>query len=153
MASRIAIVVGSESDKPVMAECKRYLDHFGVAYDEMVLSAHRTPKQTAAFAEQAEERGYQLIIAAAGMAAHLPGVIAAHTTLPVLGVPLAASDLKGVDALYAIVQMPSGVPVGTLGIGKAGAINAAVLAVEILSLNDSKLKETLRHFKEHGCRI
>jgi 5-(carboxyamino)imidazole ribonucleotide mutase len=149
----IAIVIGSESDKPVMAECKRYLDHFGVAYDEFVLSAHRTPKETAAFAEQAEERGYQVIIAAAGMAAHLPGVIAAHTTLPVLGVPLAASDLKGVDALYAIVQMPSGVPVGTLGIGKAGAVNAAVLAVEILSLGDSRLKEALRHFKEHGCRI
>lgn len=153
MSAQVAIVVGSTSDKPLMAECKRYLEHFGVGHDEFVLSAHRTPKETAAFAERAEEKGYQVIIAAAGMAAHLPGVIAAHTRLPVLGVPLAASELNGVDALYSIVQMPSGVPVGALGIGKAGAINAAVLAVEILALKDPKLKEALRHFKEHGCRI
>ncbi len=153
MPSKVAIVMGSESDRAVLVDCKRYLDYFGVSYDEMVLSAHRTPKQTAAFAEEAEARGYRVIIAAAGMAAHLAGVIAAHTTLPVLGVPLAASALGGVDALYSIVQMPAGVPVGTLGIGKAGAVNAAVLAVEILSLSDSKLKEALRHFKEHGSRI
>ncbi|RMF60058.1 MAG: AIR carboxylase family protein, partial [Calditrichaeota bacterium] len=111
------------------------------------------PKETAEFAERARDQGYRVIIAIAGMAAHLPGVIAASTTLPVIGVPMPNSSLNGVDALYSMVQMPAGVPVATVAIGAAGAANAAVLAAEILALSDAEVLDRLREFKESGCRI
>ena len=149
----VAVIMGSTSDKPIMAECTRYLEYFGIEYKELILSAHRTPDETAQFARQAEKNGFKLIIAGAGMAAHLPGVIAAHTTLPVIGVPLSGSALNGVDALYSIVQMPSGVPVATCAIGKAGAINAAVLAAEILGLQENKIKQKIIEFKKQGSKL
>lgn len=151
--ARVAILMGSKSDKPTMEKCNEMLDYFGISYDEFILSAHRNPAQTAEFAESAEGKGYKIIIAAAGMAAHLAGVIAGHTTLPVIGVPMPGSALNGVDALYATVQMPSGVPVATVAIGSAGAANSAVLAAQILALNSADLKAKLREFKERGCRI
>ena len=149
----VAVVMGSQSDKPVMAECLRHLEFFGIPFQEHILSAHRTPDQTAEFARTAHQSGIKIIIAAAGMAAHLPGVIAAHTTLPVIGVPLAGSELNGIDALYSMVQMPSGVPVATMAIGKAGAINAAVLAAEILGITDQQINNKLLEFKKHGCKL
>jgi len=150
---RVAIVVGSPRDVPTLAECRRYLDHFRIPYDEFVLSAHRNPDETADFARSAEGAGYGVIIAAAGMAAALPGVLAAHTRLPVIGIPLSASDLQGLDALLSIVQMPSGVPVGTVSIGKAGAVNAAVFAARILALEDPDLAERVKDFMKSGSRL
>lgn len=149
----VAVVMGSSSDQPVMAECTRYLEYFGISFQGIVLSAHRNPEETAQFARQAQERGIKVIIAGAGMAAHLAGVIAANTTLPVIGVPLAGSELHGVDALYSMVQMPSGVPVATMAIGKAGAINAAVLAAQILALEDPAIQQKLVEFKKQGCKL
>ena len=131
---KVAILIGSKTDEPVMQGCTEYLDRFGIAYDLKVSSAHRQPEETAAFVRQAESSGYSLIIAAAGMAAHLPGFAASLTSLPVIGVPLEGSALHGIDALYSIVQMPSGIPVATVAVGAAGARNAAVLAAEILAL-------------------
>lgn len=149
----VAVVMGSSSDQPIMAECTRHLEYFGIPFQGFILSAHRTPDETAQFAKQARDKGIEIIIAGAGMAAHLPGVIAAHTTVPVIGVPLAGSDLNGVDALYSIVQMPSGVPVATMAIGKAGAINAAVLAAEILGISDKNVHQKLNEFKKLGCKL
>jgi 5-(carboxyamino)imidazole ribonucleotide mutase len=150
---KVAILMGSESDKEVMQNCVKYLEWFAIDYELKVLSAHRSPDATADFAKNAEKNGFDLIIAAAGMAAHLPGFVAANTTLPVIGVPLAASEMRGVDALYSIVQMPPGIPVATVAIGSAGAKNAAVLAAEILALNDGKLKESLQEFRKRGAKI
>jgi 5-(carboxyamino)imidazole ribonucleotide mutase len=152
-SAQIAIVMGSTSDQAAVDECQKYLDYFGVKAKQFVLSAHRTPKQTAEFAENAERDGYQVIIAVAGMAAHLPGVIAASTKLPVIGVPMDGSSLNGLDALYSIVQMPKGVPVACVAVGKAGAANAAILAAQILSLAEPELKAKLAAFKEQGSRI
>ena len=149
----VAVIMGSSSDKPIMSECIRHLEHFRIGYEEHILSAHRTADETAKFAKQAEENGFKLIIAGAGMAAHLPGVIAAHTTLPVIGIPLSGSALNGVDALYSIVQMPSGVPVATCAIGKAGAVNAAVLAAQILGLHDDEIKQRFIDFKKKGSKL
>ena len=142
-ATRVAILMGSDSDLPVMAEAARVLDSLGVGYELHVTSAHRTPARTEEIIRTAPDRGVQVFIAGAGSAAHLAGVTAAHTTLPVLGVPLAASDLGGLDALLATAQMPAGIPVGTLAIGKAGAANAAWLASSILALADDGLAERL----------
>jgi 5-(carboxyamino)imidazole ribonucleotide mutase len=150
---KVAVLLGSTSDEEVMKGCTDYLTKFGIPWDLKILSAHRTPDATAAFVKSAEENGYALIIAAAGMAAHLPGVAAAYTTLPVIGVPLAGSELKGVDALYAIVQMPAGIPVATVAIGSAGAKNAAVLAAEILALGEPALTARLREFRAAGARF
>ena len=150
---KVAVLLGSSSDEEVMKGCTDYLTKFGIPWDLKILSAHRTPDATAAFVKSAEENGYALIIAAAGMAAHLPGVAAAYTTLPVIGVPLAGSELKGVDALYAIVQMPAGIPVATVAIGSAGAKNAAVLAAEILALGEPSLTARLREFRAAGARF
>jgi len=149
----VAVIMGSTSDQSVMSECTRHLEHFGIGYEEHILSAHRTPDETALLAKQAEENGFKLIIAGAGMAAHLPGVIAAHTTLPVIGIPLSGSALNGVDALYSIVQMPSGVPVATCAIGKAGAVNAAVLASQILGLQHDEIKQKFIDFKKMGSKL
>jgi phosphoribosylaminoimidazole carboxylase PurE protein len=136
-----------------MKNCERYLQYFGVEYEKMVLSAHRNPIETIEFARNAEERGFKVIIAGAGMAAHLPGVIAANTTLPVIGVPIPSSELNGVDSLYSIVQMPPGIPVATVAIGKSGAVNAAVLAVQMLALQDENLKKKLEEFRSKGSKL
>ncbi len=150
---KVAILLGSESDKEVMQNCVKYLEWFGIDHEMRILSAHRSPDATADFAKNAEKNGFSLIIAAAGMAAHLPGFIAANTTLPVIGVPLASSEMHGIDALYSIVQMPPGIPVATVAIGAAGAKNAAVLAAEILAMGSEKLKESLRDFRKRGAKI
>ncbi|MGA9363042.1 MAG: 5-(carboxyamino)imidazole ribonucleotide mutase [Bacteroidota bacterium] len=150
---KVAILLGSESDREVMQNCANYLEWFKIEYEMKVLSAHRNPRETTAFAKSAEKRGIGIIIAAAGMAAHLPGVIAAHTTLPVIGVPLSSSDLRGIDALYSIVQMPAGIPVATVAIGGAGAKNAAVLAAEILATSDTRMKKKLQEFRKRGSKI
>lgn len=143
----VAVMMGSRSDWEVMRQASDILKEFGVAHECRVLSAHRTPAETAEYARSAEQRGIEVIIAAAGMAAHLAGVVAAHTTLPVLGVPLEGSSLKGLDALLSTVMMPGGIPVGTLAIGKAGAVNAALLAVAILANKRPELREKLRQYR------
>jgi phosphoribosylamine--glycine ligase len=145
---QVGMVMGSESDRPVMEEAARVLDEFGVGWELVVRSAHRTPDAAATWARTARARGVRVIIAAAGGAAHLAGAMAAHSRLPVLGVPLASSPLGGFDALLSTVQMPPGVPVGTLGVGAWGARNAAHLALRILGLGDPALAERL----EAGAR-
>ena len=144
----VAVVMGSSSDWETMKHAADVLDRFGVAHERHVVSAHRTPVWMAEFAAGAEARGIEVIIAGAGGAAHLPGMVAAHTTLPVLGVPVQSAALQGLDSLLSIVQMPAGVPVGTLAIGKAGATNAAILAVSILSNSRKELRAKLRAFRE-----
>src|SRR5262245_19491420 len=139
----VAILMGSDSDLPVMAECAAVLDGYGVPYDVRVLSAHRSPDPAARFAKQAEQRGFKVIVAGAGGSAHLAGVMAAHTALPVIGVPLAGSPLGGFDSLLSTVQMPPGVPVAPVGVGPMGAKNAGHLAVAILSLSDAALRQKL----------
>lgn len=139
----VAILMGSENDWGVMQAAARTLEEFGVSFDARVLSAHRTPAETATYVQAADAAGTQVFIAAAGMAAHLAGAVAAQTTRPVLGVPLASPDFNGLDALLATVQMPPGVPVGTLALGKAGATNAALLAVAILANSRPELRERL----------
>jgi phosphoribosylaminoimidazole carboxylase PurE protein len=148
---RVGIVMGSDSDWEVMSAAAARLDAFGIPYEVTVSSAHRAPERTATYAKTARERGLRVIIASAGMAAHLAGVVAAHTTLPVIGVPQAGS-LLGLDALLATVQMPSGVPVATVAVGKAGAENAAVLAAQILALADDGLASRLQEFKTELAR-
>jgi phosphoribosylaminoimidazole carboxylase PurE protein len=142
-AVRVGIVMGSDSDRPVMEEAAKVLADFGVGCELVVRSAHRTPEAAAAWARTARARGLRVVIAAAGGAAHLAGAMAAHTRLPVLGVPLASSPLAGFDALLSTVQMPPGVPVGTLGVGAWGARNAAYLAVRILAVSDAALARRL----------
>ncbi len=144
----IGIVMGSKSDLPSISEAEKMLRTFGVKAEVQVLSAHRSPLATINYASLARQRGVQVIIAAAGGAAHLAGVIAAHTTLPVIGVPMATRHLKGIDSLFSTVQMPSGVPVATMAIGKSGAKNAALLAVQILALEDKKLQKRLAAYKK-----
>jgi phosphoribosylaminoimidazole carboxylase PurE protein len=139
----VAVLMGSDSDAPVMGGCTRVLEEYGVAYEARVLSAHRTPDATARYVRAAEGRGLRVIVAGAGGAAHLAGTVAAHTTLPVIGVPLASSPLSGFDALLATVQMPPGVPVATMGVGPMGAANAGHLAVEMLALADAGLRRKL----------
>lgn len=140
---RVAILMGSDSDWNVMSTASERLASFGVEHEAHVLSAHRSPEETGRFAREAKKRGLEVFICAAGVAAHLAGAVSAQTTLPVLGVPLDASGLGGLDALLATVQMPAGIPVGTLAIGKAGADNAAILAVQILALADDALAAKL----------
>ena len=139
--------MGSKSDWEVMRQSDEVLTRFGIPHECRVLSAHRTPLQTAEYVSAAEARGVEVVIAAAGGAAHLAGVCAAHTVLPVLGVPMESASLKGLDSLLATVQMPAGIPVGTLAIGAAGARNAALLAVAILSASRPELREALRRFR------
>ncbi len=135
--------MGSDSDLPVMAECVKVLESYGVGYDIRVLSAHRSPAQATRFARDAEGRGFRVVVAGAGGAAHLAGVLAAHTLLPVIGVPLASSPLSGFDALLSTVQMPPGIPVATVGVGAMGAANAGHLAVTILALQDGALRRRI----------
>jgi phosphoribosylaminoimidazole carboxylase PurE protein len=149
---RVAVLMGSESDREVMTNAEETLGKYGVECDVVVASAHRTPDKTREYARTAEERGIKVIIAGAGAAAHLPGAVAAHTKLPVIGVPLAGTSLGGLDALLSIVQMPKGVPVATMAIGKAGAINAAKFAVQILALEDEQLANKLRDEREEATK-
>ncbi len=143
----VAVVMGSKSDMPVMELTGKMLEEFGITYKMFVMSAHRNPDKTAEFARNARRRGVKVFIAGAGMSAHLPGAIAAMTTLPVIGVPLSSSPLSGLDSLHSIVQMPTGVPVATMSIDAAGAKNAAILAAQILSLGDGRLRKRLRAYK------
>jgi 5-(carboxyamino)imidazole ribonucleotide mutase len=144
----VAVIMGSQSDWETMKHADETLSQFGVAHESRVISAHRSPSLAAEFGSTAEERGLEVIIAAAGGAAHLAGVLAAHTTLPVLGVPMKSDALNGLDSLLATVQMPGGIPVGTLAIGKPGAINAALFAVAILANSRPELRGKLHEFRE-----
>jgi phosphoribosylaminoimidazole carboxylase PurE protein len=148
----VVIMMGSKSDIPVMEAAGDVLKAFGVGYEVKVLSAHRTPKETVAYTEGLLPRGVRAVICAAGMSAALPGVVAAHTMLPVIGVPLNASDLHGMDALLSIVQMPPGVPVGCVAVGKPGAKNAAFLALRILGLNDAEIAKKLVEYQDSERR-
>ena len=144
----VGVIMGSTSDWETMRLAVEVLRDFGVPHERRVVSAHRTPHLMARYAEEAEAQGMEVIIAGAGGAAHLPGMVAAHTTLPVLGVPVESRALKGVDSLLSIAQMPAGIPVGTLAIGKAGATNAALLAVAILANSHPELRERLKAFRQ-----
>lgn len=151
-APRVGILMGSDSDWEVMSAAAARLDAFGVPYEVTVTSAHRAPQRTAEYARTARDRGLGVLIAGAGVAAHLAGVVAAFTTLPVIGVPLEAGSLRGIDALLSTVQMPAGVPVAAVAIGKPGAENAAILAVQILAVSDDELAQRLAAFKEELAR-
>ena len=144
---KVAIIMGSDSDWPVMKNAAQMLADFGVPYEAKVISAHRTPDLMFAFAENAQKNGYQIIIAGAGGAAHLPGMVAAKTTLPVLGVPVPSKHLQGQDSLLSIVQMPKGIPVATFAIGDAGAANAGLFAISILANQDADLAKKLAEFR------
>ncbi len=151
--AKVAVIMGSESDRPVVKEALPYLEYFQIEYQIEVMSAHRTPDLVQKFSQSAQKNGFEVLIACAGMAAHLPGVIAAYTTLPVIGVPLATGALNGVDSLYSIVQMPAGVPVATMAIGKAGMRNAAIFAAQIIARADKNVANLLKEFKKNKCRI
>ncbi len=148
----VSIVMGSDSDLEIMRESTKPLEEFGIAYEIDITSAHRSPHRTAEYAAKAAQRGIRVIIAGAGGAAHLAGVIAAHTTLPVIGVPMPSSSLGGMDALLATVQMPAGIPVATVAIGKAGATNAGILAAQILGVADAGVSNKLSAYKEKLSR-
>ena len=145
MSVKVGIIMGSDSDLPVMKDAAEILEEFEISYELTVVSAHRTPKRVANYAEQAEEKGIDVIIAGAGGAAHLPGMTAAETSLPVIGVPIKTSKLSGVDSLYSIVQMPGGVPVATVGIN--GAKNAALLAIQMLGAADNNIRQQMKDYK------
>jgi len=148
----VGILMGSDTDLPVMSEAGNTLERFGIAYEMEVVSAHRTPARAHEYATTAAKRGLKVLIVGAGAAAHLAGVMAANTTLPVIGVPLASSALNGLDALLATVQMPGGIPVATMAIDKAGAVNAAIFAAEILGLSDTEIARRLMAHKEELVR-
>ena len=153
MYGKVAVLIGSESDRETMEASRKYFDYFQIQMDLRVMSAHRTPEEVSKFASSARSNGYHILIGAAGMAAHLAGALKAYSTLPVIGVPLQGGVEGGMDALLSTVQMPKGVPVATMSIGKAGAINAAILAAEILSLNNQTLSEKLQEFKNAGSKL
>ncbi len=148
MQTFVGVIMGSQSDWPVMQEASHILEQLEIGHEAKIISAHRTPERLVGYAKNARARGLQVIIAGAGGAAHLPGMVASMTSLPVLGVPVASRNLKGLDSLLSIVQMPGGVPVGTLAIGEAGAKNAALLAASILSLHDTGLAERLDAWRQ-----
>ena len=143
----VGVIMGSKSDWQTMSHATEILEEFGISYEAKIVSAHRTPHWMVEYASSAEQRGLEVIIAGAGGAAHLPGMVAAHTVLPVLGVPIESRALKGMDSLLSIVQMPAGIPVGALAIGNAGAANAALLAIAILATHHLDLRERLRAFR------
>ena len=144
----VGIIMGSQSDWPTMQQAAAILDELQIPYETRIISAHRTPKRMAQYAEAARARGLKVIIAGAGGAAHLPGMVASQTTLPVLGVPVESRALKGMDSLLSIVQMPKGIPVGTLAIGESGASNAALLAAAILSTHDARVADALAAWRQ-----
>ena len=145
-SKQVLIILGSKSDEDMMKGCPAMLENFGVGYKLVISSAHRNPEKTSKLASNAHADGFKVIIAAAGMAAALPGVVASHTTLPVIGVPMPGSALNGVDALYSIVQMPAGVPVACMAVGSHGAKNAAIFAARIIALEDSKVADKLKQY-------
>ena len=148
MKPKVLIIMGSDSDLSLMEEAAKVLEHFNISYQMTVSSAHRTPERTVRIVRNAEKNGIEVIIAGAGAAAHLAGVIASHTVLPVIGVPIDSSPLKGIDALFSTVQMPPGVPVAAMAIGKAGAKNAAIFAVEILGIKDPVISSSLKDYRK-----
>lgn len=145
---KVGLLLGSDSDWPLIEDTAKTLHEFDVAFEARVISAHRTPEQAALYAQSAHQRGLKVIIAAAGGAAHLAGVLAAHTTLPVIGIPVKGGALDGLDALLSTVQMPAGIPVATVALGRAGAINAALLAIQILAIDEGDLTRKLQHYKK-----
>ncbi len=153
MNGKAAILIGSESDREIMDSSRQYFEYFNIEMDLRIMSAHRNPNDVASFASSARENGYHVLIGAAGMAAHLAGALKAHSTLPVIGVPLPGGIADGMDALLATVQMPKGVPVATMSVGKAGAINAAILTAEIISLQNKELVVKLKEFKAVGSKL
>ncbi|MBV8818230.1 MAG: 5-(carboxyamino)imidazole ribonucleotide mutase [Acidobacteriaceae bacterium] len=154
MTPLVGIIMGSKSDWETMRHASEMLTRFGVPHESKIVSAHRTPAWMVEYSSTAASRGLQVIVAGAGGAAHLPGMVAANTVLPVLGVPVESAALKGMDSLLSIVQMPGGIPVGTLAIGKAGAINAALLAIAILGIHDAPLQEKLNAFRaEQAAKV
>ena len=146
--SLVAIIMGSESDWPIMKNAAEVLDDFDISYEAQVVSAHRTPDLMFKFAEEAEKKGFQVIIAGAGGAAHLPGMVASKTTLPVLGVPVPSKHLEGHDSLLSIVQMPKGIPVATFAIGEPGSYNAGLFAISLIALNDKEVNQKLKDFRK-----
>ena len=153
MNGKVALLIGSESDRATVETSRKYFDYFDIELDLRVMSAHRNPDDVSKFASSARDNGYHVLIGAAGMAAHLAGALKAHSTLPVVGIPLGGGIEDGLDALLSTVQMPKGVPVATMSVGKAGAINAAILSAEILSLNNTTLSDKLKEFKDIGCKL
>ena len=153
MNGKVGVLIGSETDRDIMLSAQKYYDYFDIEMNLMVMSAHRNPEEVSTFAKNARNNGYHVLIGAAGMAAHLAGALKAYSTLPVIGVPLKGGLEDGMDALLSTVQMPKGVPVATMTIGKAGAINAAILTAEILSLNNPTLSEKLQEFKNAGSKL
>jgi 5-(carboxyamino)imidazole ribonucleotide mutase len=146
--SLVAIIMGSDSDWPIMKNAAEVLDDFNISYEAQVVSAHRTPDLMFKFAEESEKKGFQVIIAGAGGAAHLPGMVASKTTLPVLGVPVPSKHLEGHDSLLSIVQMPKGIPVATFAIGEPGSYNAGLFAISLIALNDKEVNQKLKDFRE-----
>ena len=153
MYGKVAVLIGSESDRETMEAARQYFDYFQIEMDLRVMSAHRNPEEVSKFATSARSNGYHVLIGAAGMAAHLAGALKAHSTLPVIGVPLKGGVEDGMDALLSTVQMPKGVPVATMTVGKSGAINAAILSAEILSLQNPNLSVKLQEFKDAGSKL
>ena len=153
MKNKVAILLGSKTDKPLIEPSLVYYDHFDIDVEVHVMSAHRNPKDVAKFASEARDNGYNILVGSAGMSAHLAGALKAHSTLPVIGIPLPGGMMDGLDSLLSTVNMPKGVPVATVSMGKAGAINAAVLCAEIFSLNDASLVTKLAEFKDNGCML
>ena len=153
MNGKVAVLIGSETDRNIIESSQEYFDYFNIQMDLKVLSAHRNPYDVSKFAASARDNGYQVLIGAAGMAAHLAGALKAHSTLPVIGIPLPGGMSSSLDALLSTVQMPKGVPVATMAIGKAGAINAAILTAEILSINNDVLVAKLQEFKKIGSKL
>ena len=153
MNNKVAILLGSKTDKPLIEPSLAYYEHFGINVEIHIMSAHRNPQSVSKFASEARDNGYSILIGSAGMAAHLAGALKAHSTLPVIGIPLPGGMMDGLDSLLATVNMPKGVPVATVSMGKAGAINAAVLCAEIFSLTNPDLISKLTEFKKNGCTI
>ena len=153
MGNKVAILLGSKTDKPLIEPSLAYYEYFGINVEVHVMSAHRNPSDVAKFSSDARDNGYSILVGSAGMAAHLAGALKAHSTLPVIGIPLPGGMMDGLDSLLATVNMPKGVPVATVSMGKAGAINAAVLCAEIFSLNNSDLVTKLSEFKKNGCML
>ncbi|MDX1900543.1 MAG: 5-(carboxyamino)imidazole ribonucleotide mutase [Gammaproteobacteria bacterium] len=148
MSTIVSILMGSKSDWPIMEHAHQILDQFSIPHESRILSAHRTPEALQSYIKEAEKKGVNIFIAGAGGAAHLPGVIASQTVMPVIGVPIQTQALNGMDSLFSIVQMPSGIPVATMAVGKAGAINAGLLAVSILACRHAHYREALQHYRE-----
>ena len=153
MNYKVAFLIGSESDRKIAESSLPYFNYFNLVLDLLVMSAHRNPHEVSEFASNARKEGYSLLICGAGMAAHLGGAVKANTTLPVIGVPLPGGMMDGLDSLLSTVQMPKGVPVATMSVGKSGAINAAIFCAEVLSLNDDDIAKKLDEFKKNGATI